>query len=52
MNAIKKFLKEENGVTALEYGVLAALIVVAVATFGGQVATWFGTLWSKIDPGV
>ena len=30
MKKIKKFLKEEEGVTAIEYGLIAALIAVAI----------------------
>lgn len=33
---IRKFLAEEDGITAIEYGILAALVVAAVvAVFGG-----------------
>ena len=30
MNAIKRFLREEDGVTAIEYGLIAALIAVGI----------------------
>ena len=30
MKKIKRFLKEEEGVTAIEYGLIAALIAVAI----------------------
>lgn len=30
MNFIKKFLREEDGVTAIEYGLIAALIAVVI----------------------
>ncbi|MBB6241646.1 Flp family type IVb pilin [Rhodanobacter sp. MP1X3] len=34
MNAsISKFLREEDGITALEYGILAALVATALAGF-------------------
>ncbi|PXV55331.1 pilus assembly protein Flp/PilA [Dyella jiangningensis] len=33
---IRKFLAEEDGITAIEYGILAALVAAAVvAVFGG-----------------
>ena len=35
-NLIKKFLKNESGATAIEYGLIAALI--AVAVIGGVTA--------------
>ncbi|WP_436972153.1 Flp family type IVb pilin, partial [Paraburkholderia caribensis] len=31
-NAIQQFLREEDGVSAIEYGLLAGLIAVAVIT--------------------
>jgi len=39
MNAVKKFLKDEEGVTAIEYGLIAALIAVAIVTTVQGVAT-------------
>ncbi len=35
MERIKRFLKEEEGVTAIEYGLIAALIAVACVTVWG-----------------
>lgn len=50
MNFIKKFIREEDGVTAIEYGLIAALIAVviiaAVTIVGTQlnaVFTFIGT---------
>ena len=41
-----KFLKNENGATAIEYGLIAALIAVAIvgvlALVGPQLSTTFG----------
>lgn len=36
-SAIKTFIADENGVTAIEYGLIAALVGVAMATVAGQV---------------
>lgn len=39
MNAIKKFIRDEEGVTAIEYGLIAALIaivIIAGATIAGE----------------
>lgn len=36
-SAIKAFVADENGVTAIEYGLIAALIGVAMAAMAGQV---------------
>lgn len=50
MNAsIKKFLKEEDGVTALEYGLLAAVIAgILVAVGNDQIRDFFETLFSTL----
>ncbi|MBQ5948180.1 MULTISPECIES: Flp family type IVb pilin [unclassified Massilia] len=36
-SAIKAFIADENGVTAIEYGMIAALIGVVMATVAGEV---------------
>ncbi|MGK8202438.1 Flp family type IVb pilin [Burkholderia cenocepacia] len=45
---IKRFLKEEDGVTAIEYGLIAGLIAVAivaaVSTLGDDLSTTFGKI--------
>ncbi|AWH17836.1 Flp family type IVb pilin [Stenotrophomonas sp. ZAC14D2_NAIMI4_7] len=50
MNAsIKKFLKEEDGVTALEYGLLAAVIAgILVAVGNDQIRDFFETLFTTL----
>jgi Flp pilus assembly pilin Flp len=44
---------DRKGVTALEYGVIAAVLVVAVAgaagTFGGEIKTFLGGIMGKIN---
>jgi len=44
-NIAKKFLKDESGATAIEYGLIAALIAVAIVgaltTLGGGLTTLF-----------
>ena len=39
MKKLLGFLKEEEGVTAIEYGLIAALIAVAIITAVGTVGT-------------
>ncbi len=39
MEMIKRFLKDEEGVSAIEYGLIAALIAVAIVTAVGLVGT-------------
>ena len=52
MERIKKFLADECGVTAIEYGLIAALIAVLVVVLAGGVAlvlarvTGWPTLWA------
>ena len=50
MKALIKFLKDEEGVTAIEYGLIAALIGVAVAAIAALVGTEIvATFQSVID---
>jgi len=48
MERIKKFFKEEDGATAVEYGLIvaliAAVIVAIVGTLGTQIRTAFTTV--------
>lgn len=52
MNFIKNFIQEDDGVTAIEYALIAALIagviVVAVTSLGTNITTVFTTLAGKI----
>lgn len=54
MNFIKNFVQEEDGVTAIEYGLIAALIAVviigAVTTVGGNLVTIFGNVATALTP--
>lgn len=46
MKLINRFIKDESGATAIEYGLIAALIAVviitAVTTLGQNISTKFG----------
>jgi len=52
MTIAKKFLKDENGATAIEYGLIAALVAVAIVgaltTLGGGLTTMFGKVNSDL----
>ncbi|WP_426088927.1 Flp family type IVb pilin [Janthinobacterium sp. PSPC1-1] len=52
MNFIKNFIAEEDGVTAIEYGLIAALIaaviVVSVTSIGTNLSTVFTNIAKKI----
>lgn len=51
-NLFSRFVRDESGATAIEYGLIAALIAVviigAVTTVGGNLTTTFG----KVATGV
>lgn len=54
--SIRKFLAEEDGITALEYGVLAALVaVVLVLVIGGKdgaLGSALTTLFNKVTAAI
>jgi len=52
MTAIAKFLKDESGATAIEYGLIAAGIAIAIITavqgVGSKLSTNFGTISTSL----
>ena len=52
ISAAKKFASDENGVTAIEYGLIAALIAVgislAVSNLSGDLKATFNAIGSKL----
>lgn len=52
MKFMNKLLRDEAGATAIEYGLIAALIAVAavtaMSTLGGQLSTTFGEVTTKM----
>ena len=48
MNLIKNFIREEDGVTAIEYGLIAALIAVALITVLGLMSTQLKATFQKV----
>jgi pilus assembly protein Flp/PilA len=44
----KAFVRDERGVSAMEYAVLAGIIVVALATAGAQFSTNFSSMFTKL----
>ena len=48
-----RFVKDESGATAIEYGLIAALIGVAIivgaTALGGSLNSTFGAISSKLD---
>ncbi len=53
MTFFKKLIRDEAGATAIEYGLIAALIAVAAITamqgLGTQLSTTFGTVTTKMS---
>ncbi|MET0250708.1 MAG: Flp family type IVb pilin [Novosphingobium sp.] len=53
MNFLTKLLHDESGATAIEYGLIAALIAVAAITamqgLGNSLTTTFETTSNKLD---
>lgn len=51
-NILRKLLKNERGATAIEYGLIAALIAVAaigaMTSVGGSLNTTFNSVSSKV----
>lgn len=52
---LTRFLKEEKGATAIEYGLIASLIAVAIVgvllTLGPQLRAVFSTVQSNLSTG-
>lgn len=48
MIATQKFIRNEDGVTAIEYALIAALIAVAVVVILGTVGTDLNTVFTNI----
>jgi len=50
---VSKFMRDENGATAIEYGLIAALIsvviIAALTTVGTQLKTVFTTISGKLQ---
>lgn len=49
MKFINKLLRDEQGATAIEYGLIAALIAVAAMTMMGNVGSQVNTTFSKVN---
>lgn len=53
MNLVKRFIREDDGVTAIEYALIAALIAVAIITslelLGGSISETFEEIEDAIS---
>jgi pilus assembly protein Flp/PilA len=52
MSMIKRFLRDESGATAIEYGLIAAGISVAIVTIVKTVGTSLNTTMTKVNTGL
>ena len=48
MKKLMRFLKDEEGVTAIEYGLIAAGIAIAIVTTVGLVGTQLDALFEQV----
>jgi pilus assembly protein Flp/PilA len=48
MNMLKSFLRDEQGATAIEYGLIAAGISVAIITVVGQLGSSLNTTFGSV----
>ena len=55
MNTLRKLLRDESGATAIEYGLIAALVSVAIlgvlGTLGGSLTSTFETVSGSLSGG-
>jgi len=53
-NLVSRFIKDESGATAIEYGLIAALIsvviIAAMTTLGGGLQAAFTTIAGTLNP--
>ena len=48
-NLISRFMRDESGATAIEYGLIAALIAVVLITVLGNVGTALNTKFTAVS---
>jgi pilus assembly protein Flp/PilA len=52
MNLISRFVRDESGVTAIEYGLIAALIAVVIIGIITTVGTDLAAKFTAVDAGL
>jgi pilus assembly protein Flp/PilA len=48
-NLMKRFYKDESGATAIEYGLIAALIALAIVAGAGALGTSLDALFNRVS---
>jgi pilus assembly protein Flp/PilA len=51
-NILSRFAKDESGATAIEYGLIAAIVSVGIITVLGQVSTGLNDAFQKVADGL
>jgi pilus assembly protein Flp/PilA len=49
---LSRFVRDESGATAIEYGLIAALIAVAIITVLGLVGSQLSATFTKVETGL
>jgi pilus assembly protein Flp/PilA len=52
MRQLYAFIADESGATAIEYSMIAAIVVVAIVGSVGSIGTKLSTTFSKINSGL
>lgn len=52
VNQIVRFMQEEDGATAIEYGLLAALIAAVIVGTVGTLGTTVNTAFNSVNTGI
>ena len=52
MKLVQRFLKDESGATAIEYGLIAAGISVVIITVVGEIGGKINTGFTKVSTGL
>jgi len=48
LSAVRRFIRDERGVTAIEYGLIASLIALAVGTAMSNVSTELEVVFGRV----
>ena len=53
INTVRKFMRDETGATAIEYGLIAGLVsvaaIAALSAMGGSLQSIFGVVKTQLD---
>lgn len=49
MNSMRQFILDEEGVSAIEYAVLAVIVTAAVVALGSTLSTFFSDVFNAVQ---